>query len=272
MRGIALLLALIFPGALAAQDSGEAFGLAVKRSLERSHALYPDAAVPGSLLSQAILFRIDWLNRNSPAFFSDPDWPLKIAAAEGSRLGVRARSAATPRPAAEPEDQRYLAMVTKNFSVTGASFRKGQQIVVEALRDYGKRGIVLVDGQPVVLWLDHIKLLRPLAAGEASPKPVKITGARYGLPGTKGYVVSSAVQAALTPGAAGSAELLVSDSLLPPAAAQRLNRSATARTVTDPVTGRAVPVVSPKVLTVTYEVGGIEKTRQAGEGETLVLD
>jgi hypothetical protein len=272
MRGIALLLALAWPRSLAAQASGEAFGLAVKHSLERSHDLYPDAAVPGSPLSQAILFRIDWLNRNNPAFFSDPDWPVKIAAAEGSRLGVRARGAAARRPAAQPEDQRYLGVVTKNFSVTGASFRKGQQIVIEALRDYGKRGVVLVDGQPVVLWLDHIKLLREIPLGEASPRPVKITSARYGLPGTKGYVVSSAVQSALAQNAAGSAELLVSDALLPPAAAQRLNRSATARTVTDPATGQPVPVVSPKVLTVTYEIGGIEKTRQAGEGETLALD
>lgn len=272
MRGVVLLFLLVFLGPLAAQDSGEAFGLAVKRSLERSHLLYPDAATPGSALSDAILWRIDWLNRNTPGFFADADWPMKVAVAEASRLGLRARAAA-PRPTApQPAERRYLGVVKKNFNEVGVSFRKGQQIILESLRDNGKRGVTLVDGLPVVLWLDYIKVVREILPGEASPLLVKIISARYGLPGTKGYVVTSAVQSALAPNAAGVAEIFVSDNLLPPAAAQRLNRSATARTSVDPATGESVPVIAPKVLSVTYEIGGVEKSRQAQEGSALVLD
>ncbi len=272
MRGVVLLLFLAFLGTLPAQDPGEGFGLAVQRSLERSHALYPDAAKPGSALSDAILWRIDWLNRNTPGFFSDADWPMKIAVAEASRLGLRARPASAQRAAAQPVERRYLGLVTKNFNEAGVSFRKGQQIILESLRDYNKRGVTLVNGLPVVLWLDHIKLVREIVPGEPNPLLVKIVSARYGLPGTKGYVVSSAVQSGLARNAAGSAEVLVSDALLPPAAALRLNRSATARVAVDPVTGEAVPVLAPKVLSVVYEIGGVERTRQAQEGEALVLD
>lgn len=272
MRGVVLLLFLTFSGSLPAQDSGEGFGLAVKRSLERSHALYPDAAKPGSGLSDAILWRIDWLNRNSPAFFSDADWPMKVTVAEAARLGLRARSVAEQRAAAQPVERRYLGLVTKNFNEAGASFRKGQQIILESLRDYNKRGVTLVDGLPVVLWLDHVKLVREIAPGEPNPLVVKIQTARYGLPGTKGYVVSSAVQSRLARNAAGAVEIFVSDELLPPSAAQRLNRSAAVVTTLDPTTGQSVRVLTPKVLNVVYEIGGVGRTRQAKEGETLVLD
>jgi hypothetical protein len=273
MRAAMLAILLGSLGALCAQNPDEAFGRAVLQSLARSHALYPEAAAPGTPLSQAILFRIDWLSRNNPAFFSDPDWPVKIAATEASRLGVRAQAAPAARPAPDPADRRYLAVVTKNFSVTGASFRKGQQLIVEALRDHGKRGVIVVDGQQVLLWLDHVKLLRELVPGQPSPLVVKIVSARYGLPGSKGYVVSSAVQSALTTNAGGAAEILVSDSLLPPATAQRLNRSAGARTIVDPITGQTTTTTAaPKILSVNYEIGGVEKSRQAQEGTTLVLD
>jgi hypothetical protein len=272
MRAVLLVIFLSSLGALSAQDSAEAFGRAVQQSLRRSHALYPDAAKPDTPLSQAILFRIDWLGRNNPNFFSDPDWPVKITVTEASRLGLRAQNASAPRSQPNPAERRFLAVVTKNFSVTGASFRKGQQIIIEALRDYGKRGVIHLDGQEVVLWLDHIKLIRELVPGEASPLVVKIVSARYGLPGTKGYVVSSAVQTALAPNADGSAEVIVSDGLLPPAAAQRLNRSAGAQTTIDPLTGQPVGNSEPKVLSVVYEIGGVEKSRQAQEGTALVLD
>lgn len=129
-----------------------------------------------------------------------------------------------------------------------------------------------MDGLPVVLWLDHVKLVREIAPGEPNPLVVKIQTARYGLPGKKGYVVSSAVQSGLTRNAAGAVEIFVSDALLPPAAAQRLNRSAAAVTSLDPAAGQAVRVLTPKVLNVVYEIGGVGRTRQAQEGATLVLD
>lgn len=272
MRVAVLAFVLGSFGALRAQDPGEAFGQAVRQSLEKSRALYPEAVVPGSPLCQAILFRVDWLTRNDPDFFSDPDWPLKIAATEASRLGVRVQAAPPPLSTADATGRRYLGVVTKNFSVTGASFRKGQQVIVESLLDHGKRGLIHVDGQEIVLWLDHIKLLRELTPGAAIPQVVKIVSARYGLPGTKGYVVSSAVQSALTTNAQGATELLVSDSLLPAAAAQRLNRSAGSQTLIDPLTGQPVLAPGSKVLTVTYDIGGTEKTRQAEEGSVMVLD
>jgi hypothetical protein len=272
MRFVVLAIILGSLGALRAQNPEAAFGQAVRRSLEKSRALYPDALVPGSPLCQAIVFRIEWLTRNNPDFFSDPDWPVKIAATEASRLGVRVQAAPASPSTADAAGRRYLGVVTKNFSVTGASFRKGQQVIIESLLDYGKRGLIYVDGQEIVLWLDHIKLLRELAPGAAVPQVVKIVSARYGLPGTKGYVVSSAVQSALTTNAQGAAELVVSDSLLPAAAAQRLNRSAGSQTIIDPATGQRMLVPGSKVLSVTYEIGGLEKTRQAQEGSVMVLD
>ena len=271
MRAAVLAIVLGFLGTLQAQDQANAFGRAVQQSLEKSRELYPDASTPGTPLCQAIQFRIDWLSRNQPAFFSDPDWPVKIAAAEASRLGVRAQTAPPANSAANQAGSRYLAVVTKNFSVSGASFRKGQQVIIESLLDNGKRGLVFVDGQQLALWLDHIKLLRELVPGETNPLVVKVVSARYGLPGTKGYVVSSAVQSALTPNAHG-AELVVSDTLLPAAAAQRLNRSAGTQMVTDPATGQSAIVPSPKILSVIYEIGGVEKNRQAQEGSVLMLD
>ena len=176
MRFAVLSVFLGSLGALCAQESEEAFGRAVQQSLVRSHAMYPEAAAPGTPLSQAILFRIDWLSRNNPSFFSDPDWPVKVATTEASRLGLRAQTAPVPVPAPNPADRRYLAMVTKNFSITGASFRKGQQLIIEGLRDYGKRGIIHVEGQEVLLWLDHVKLLREIVPGEASNTPVLLAG------------------------------------------------------------------------------------------------
>ena len=144
--------------------------------------------------------------------------------------------------------------------------------MIEQLRDYKKRGIVLVDGQPVLIWLDHVKIIRPLTARESTPSVVKVESARYGVAGQTGYPVSDTVQALITPNAAGQYEILVTDALLPPAAAQRLNRNATTRNVYDAQTGLVIPAVAGKILTVTYNVNGVKKTRQAVEGKTLVLD
>jgi hypothetical protein len=40
----------------------------------------------------------------------------------------------------------------------------------------------------------------------------------------------------------------------------------------DPATGKVTTVVSGKVLTVTYIINGVEKTKQAMEGQTMTLD
>ncbi len=273
-RFVLALLGVVFlgfSGELPAQEPSEDFGRAVQRSLARSHLLYPDAAQPNSRLSDAILVQIDWMNRNEPTFFSDADWPMKLTASEALRLGIRAR-VATPRPAPTVAPKRYLGLVTKNFSVTGASFRKGQQLVLEKLQDNGKRAVTFVQGEPFLLWLDHIKLIREIRPGESRPTVVKIVSARYGLPGTTGYAVSGEVQTLLGPNSGGTNQILVSDALLSPSAAQRLNRAAVATTITDPVTGRVVPVYPKKVLTVTYQIDGEEKTVQAEEGDTLAFD
>lgn len=262
---MALLQGALGVVAVCAQTPPEAFGEAVRRSVARSHARFPEAATPTSALSQAILARIEWLNRNNPAFFSNPDWPEKLAAAEAAALGM------VGRPESEPlQDQPILAVITKNFSIPGASFRKGQRILLEGLRDNGRRAVTLVGGEPVVLWLDHIKILRTLAPGEPRPVLVRVRSARYGLQGTKGYGVSDAVQAGLISHAAGSAQIPVTDALLSPATALRLNRAAAAQA--DSLSGPALPLVPPKILTVDYEVNGTRKTRQAREGEILVLD
>ncbi len=268
----ALLICLILATApTILQGAGENHGNAVKSSLDRSRLLFPDAAEPNSALSQAILARIAWLNRNNQAFFSDPDWPMRLTAAEALALGIRARNP-NPRPVpVPPEEKRYLAVVTKSFSVTGASFRKGQQIVLEALRDYNKRGITLVDGQAILLWLDHVKLLREIPPDQGAPVLVKIESARYGFPGKTGYGISGMVQSLVSPNAAGRYEILVSDALLTPSAAQKLNRSVAVVSPYDPNTGQ--PNLRPrKILTVSYTIGGLTKTKQALEGETLLLD
>src|SRR5690606_37524470 len=127
---------------------------------------------PDSTLSRAILGRIEWLGQNNQGYFSDPDWPMKITAREALTLGIHpvrsARPVAPARPVIpsrnapgqrpqDPGTTRYLAVVKQNFSVVGASFRKNQQIVLESVQDYGKRGTTMVDGQPVLLWLDKLK-------------------------------------------------------------------------------------------------------------------
>lgn len=266
------LLGLLLCGTMAlhAQEAVlEDMGTAVKRSLDRSRELYPDAALPDSALSKAVMARIAALRQSNPSVFSDPDWPLKITAAEAARLGIPAyqRNAA----AASQASGRYLGEVQKSFSEVGVSFRKGQQIVLEELRDYKKKGVVMVDGREVVIWLDKVKILRPLARAENNLNVIKIESARYGPPDQTGYSVSDRIQSMVTPGGAPP-QILVTDALIPPATAQRLNRATSPRQVVDPATGQVVMAVSGKILTVTYVINGITKTKQAMEGQTLVLD
>jgi len=265
-HALAGLFLLAGGGLLAAQD--EDFGAAVQRSLVRSRLVYPEAAVPESPLSQAILARIEWLNKHDRAFFANPDWPMRIAAAEALALGIRPRgTTAAPPGGPPPGAPRYLAVVTHSFSVEGASFRKGQQVMLEELKDYNKRGVTLVAGRPILIWLDNLKLLRAIPASEAAPTIIKIESARYGFPGSTGYAVSNPVQTLLS----GGNSLFVSDDLLSPAMAQKLNRSPDATATIDPATSRTV--VRRKILTVVYTVnGGEKKVKQGPEGETLVLD
>lgn len=264
---LAVLGLVALAGAGLLHGQGDDFGAAVQRSLVRSRVIYPDAAVPDSALGNAVLARIEWLNKHDRAFFSNPDWPMKITAAEALALGIRPRPATARAPAVTQGTPRYLAVVTQSFSVEGASFRKGQQIVLEELRDYNKRGITLVEGRPILIWLDKLKLLRAIPAGEPAPAIIKIESARYGFPGSTGYGVSNPVQGLLS----GGNSLLVSDALLSPAVAQRLNRSAEATAVMDSATGRTI--LRRKVLTVAYTVnGGEKKVKQGLEGDTLVLD
>jgi hypothetical protein len=161
-------------------------------------------------------------------------------------------------------------VVTQSFSTTQASFRKDQQILLEAIQDYGKRGITLVNGEPVLLWLDNIKVLRELAPGEPAPVVVKVESARYGIPGAQLYSVTGMVQSLIAPDPSGRYEILVSDALLTPAAAKKLNRST--QVMADPVTGQTAVHKPNRVLTVTYTLNGLTKTKQAIAGERLVLD
>ena len=274
---IAVLLSLFivvpFGRALA---QNEDHGAAVKESLDRSRRLYPDSGQPDTPLSRAILRRIEWLGHHNPGYFSDPDWPVKITAREALALGLRPVAPADPRPqpgprSPDPGGTRYLAVVTHNFSVVGASFRKNQQIILESVQDYGKRGTTLVDGEPVLLWLDNIKVLKKLPPGESGPIVVKIISARYGPPGRAGYSVSSMIQSLISPDAEGRYEILVSDALLTPGAARTLRRARPALPPFDPYTGQP-NVRGRSILTVTYSINGLPKTKQGLEGETLILD
>ena len=267
MRTAAIWL-LMVAGMLPANGQGDEFGAAVKRSLDRSRTLYPESAEPDSTLSRAVLARIDWLQRNNPAIFSDPNWPLRVTATEAAALQIPPQTASTNRRTGT--GPRFLAVVTRNFSTTEGSFRKHQQILLESVQDYGKRGITLVNGQPVLLWLDNVKVLRELAPGEASPIVVKVESARYGIPGDQAYSVTAMVQSLISPDSSGRYEILVSDALLTPVAARKLGR--TTRVVTDPVTGLNAVHKPDRILTVTYTLNGSTKTRQAATGERLVLD
>ena len=270
MRKAAIwLLAVAGTIPVAAQTGEEEFGAAVKRSLDRSRALYPTSAEPGSALSHAILARIDWLHRYNRTIFSDPNWPLRVTATEAAALGIPPQQFPSARPASG-NDRRFLAVVTRNFSTTGASFRKGQQIVLESVQDYGKRGTTIVGDQPVLLWLDNVKILREISRNEAPPAVVKIESARYGIPGEQAYSVAGMVQSLVAPDASGRYEILVSDALLTPIAARKLNR--TASVFTDPVTGESAVRTRDRILTVTYTLNGLTKTKQAVDGQTLVLD
>lgn len=247
----------------------EDMGSAVKRSLDRSRELYPDSALPDSPLSQAVVARIAYLRQNNPSVFSDPDWPLKVTSAEAARLGIPAHQ--MNAAAAATASGRYLGEVTKSFSELGVSFRKGQQIVLEALVDYKKKGVVIVDGREVVIWLDKVKILRPLARAENDLNTIRIESARYGPADQSGYPVSDRIQSMVSAGGPPP-QILVTDALIPPAAAQRFNRNIAPRQVLDPKTGQIILVTATKVLTVTYVINGQEKTKQAAEGQTMILD
>jgi hypothetical protein len=251
------------------QGGEEEFGAAVKQSLDRSRVLYPESAEPGSALSHAILARIDWLHRHNRAMFSDPNWPLRVTATEAAALGIRPQQSSAAKPASAT-NRRFLAVVTSNFSTAEASFRKDQQIVLESVQDYGKRGTTIVNSQPVLVWLDSIKILREISPDEASPVVVKVESARYGIPGEQAYSVTGMVQSLIAPDASGRYEIFVSDALLTPVAARKLNRAASV--VTDPVTGQSAVRTPNRVLTVTYTLKGSTRTKQATGGQILVLD
>jgi hypothetical protein len=268
MRTAAIWLLLV-AGTLLVSAQDEEFGEAVKRSLDRSRILYPASAQPDSALSKAILSRIEWLQEHNRAAFLDPNWPLRVTATEAAALGIAPERIGSTQTRTT-RSPRFLALVTQSFSTTEASFRKDQQILLEAIQDYGKRGITLVNGEPVLLWLDNIKVLRELAPDEPPPVVVKVESARYGIPGAQLYSVTGMVQSLIAPDPSGRYEILVSDALLTPAAARKLNRS-TLVTV-DPLTGKTAVQKLNRVLTVTYTLNGVTKTRQAIAGERLVLD
>jgi hypothetical protein len=268
MRTAAIWL-LMVAGMLLASAQDEEFGEAVKRSLDRSRILYPESAQPDSALSKAILSRIEWLQRYNRAAFHDPNWPLRVTATEAAALGIAPERAGSTQARTTP-NPRFLALVTRSFSTSQASFRKDQQILLEAIQDYGKRGITLVNGQPVLLWLDNIKILRELAPNEAAPVVVKVESARYGIPGVQLYSVTAMVQSLIAPDPSGRYEILVSDALLTSGAARKLNRST--QIMADPATGQTAVHNPNRVLTVTYTLNGLTKTRQAIAGERLVLD
>jgi hypothetical protein len=268
MRTAAIWLLLV-AGTLLAGAQDEEFGDAVKRSLDRSRILYPKSAQPDSALSKAILARIEWLQQHNRAAFLDPNWPLRVTATEAAALGIAPEKLGS-RETQTAQSPRFLALVTRSFSTSEASFRKDQQILLEAIQDYGKRGVTLVNGEPVLLWLDNVKVLRKLGPDDAVPVVVKVESARYGIPGAQLYSVTNMVQSLIAPDASGRYEILVSDALLTPAAARKLNRST--QMVTDPVTGQTTVHQQNRVLTVTYTLNGLTKTRQAFAGERLVLD
>ena len=201
--------------------------------------------------------------------FSDPNWPLRVTATEAAALGIQPQQSSSPKQASG-SGRRFLAVVTRNFSTTGASFRKDQQIVLESVQDYGKRGTTIVNGQPVLVWLDNIKILREISSDEALPVVVKVESARYGISGEQAYSVTGMVQSLIAPDASGRYEILVSDALLTPVAARKLNRAASV--VTDPVTGQSAVRTPNRVLTVTYTLKGSTRTKQAQGGQILVLD
>ncbi|MGA7883338.1 MAG: hypothetical protein WBV90_18280 [Terrimicrobiaceae bacterium] len=263
------LLAVAGAISLPAQESSDQFGSAVKRSLDRARALYPQSVEPESALSKAVLARIEWLHHHNRSLFADPNWPLRVTATEAAALGISPQRASPPR-AASDDGRRFLAVVTQNFGTAGASFRKNQQILLESVEDYGKRGITIVNDQPVLLWLDNIRILREISRDEALPVVVKVESAGYGIPGGRAYSVTGMVQSLIIPDNSGRYEILVSDALLTPAAAKRLKREIIA--AGDPAAGQSSVRAPDRVLTVTYTLKGSTRTKQAAAGETLVLD
>ena len=212
------------------QGGEEEFGAAVKQSLDRSRVLYPESAEPGSALSHAILARIDWLHRHNRAMFSDPNWPLRVTATEAAALGIRPQQSSAAKPASATS-RRFLAVVTRNFSTAEASFRKDQQIILESVQDYGKRGTTIVNSQPVLVWLDSIKILREISPDEASPVVVKVESARYGIPGEQAYSVTGMVQSLIAPDASGATKFLSRTRCSLPS----LQESSTGRPVSSPI-------------------------------------
>ena len=204
--------------------------------------------------------------------FSDPNWPLRVTATEAAALGAFLPSPRFPAKRRRTEGRRFLAVVTRNFSTTEASFRKDQQILLESVQDYGKRGITLVNGQPVLLWLDNV---------QGSPRNSRRTKHRrssskwnqpaMAYPASKPTVSRRwfSRSSRRTPRDATRSLSLTPCSLPWP---QGSSAVAPHSLTTDPVTGQQVVQRPDRVLTVTYTLNGSTKTRQAATGERLVLD
>ena len=282
MRLMVLCFLAIALASVSRAASDDAFSAALQRSLAQSRALYPDSARPGTVLGSAVQPPIDSLQEHEPSAFNDPHWPMKVASSTAKALGLIPRPSVPPpqAPAAvpvlpaqpAPTGKRYLAMVTKNFSVVGATFRKNQQIVLESLQNDNKRGTTIVDGRPYLLWLDNVQLLRELPSGVNPPPLIKVESAKYGFPGKTPVSVASMVQSLAAPGPGGIPAIQVSDALLTPNAAKKLNTSVAPGYVTDPLSGNVINGIPFKILTVTYVLNGEKKTKQAYEGQTLTLD
>ena len=193
-----------------------------------------------------------------------------MTATEAAALGIRAAEAWFSQ-AANNTSRRFLAVVTRNFSTTGASFRKDQQILLESIQDYGKRGTTVVNGEPVLLWLDNIKDPSGNIPRRSFP------GRRQGGVGPLRHSRRSKLTASpewfsrslhRTPrGATKSLSPTLYSRLR---RARKLNRAASV--VTDPVTGQGAVRTPNRVLTVTYTLNGLTKTKQAIAGQPLVLD
>lgn len=87
--------------------------------------LYPDAAVPGTDLFDQIQLDVAWFEKNNPAIFDTPNYPLLIAASAAARIGQAPKFAtqapAQPAAAATPSPNAKVAARPVNPLVGGSA-------------------------------------------------------------------------------------------------------------------------------------------------------
>lgn len=88
MRMLMLLLLSVSCGLSQSSFDQYVDSSAQRISADKAVSQYPDAAISGTPLFEAISREIVSLKKNQPAYFQTPEWPLIVAKSEATKLGI----------------------------------------------------------------------------------------------------------------------------------------------------------------------------------------